>query len=176
MEILAAQSTAPSLLPAADRHVWSLPDTDLAQAAHARRKAAGVLERWRLPPATVDDAVLVVCELVTNAIRHGRSPVHIALHRGQGAVTISVSDQGQVPFPTKGPDLDLGLGLDLGADLDLDLDLDLAVDLDPEHSGGAGECGRGLSIVAALSQAHGYEGGDSTTFWARLHTQPTDLA
>ncbi|MEV8416979.1 ATP-binding protein [Streptomyces niveus] len=167
MEILAAQATALSLLPTADRHVWSLPDTDLAQAAHTRRKAAGVLERWRLPRATVDDAVLVVCELVTNAIRHGRSPVHIALHRGQGALTISVSDQGHVPFPTKGPELDL--------DLDLDLDMDLGVELgaDPDH---LGECGRGLSIVAALSQAHGYEGGDSTTFWARLHTHPTDHA
>lgn len=165
MEILAAQSTALSLLPTADRHVWSLPDTDLAQAAHARRKAAGVLERWRLPRATVDDAVLVVCELVTNAIRHGRSPIHIALHRGQGAVTISVSDQGDVPFPTKGPELDLDL--DLGVDLGVGVELGL----DPDHSG---ECGRGLSIVAALSQAHGYEGGDSTIFWARLHTQPTD--
>ncbi|MET9551699.1 ATP-binding protein [Streptomyces sp. NPDC006645] len=163
MEILAAQSTALSLLPTADRHVWSLPDTDLAQAAHARRKAAGVLERWRLPRATVDDAVLVVCELVTNAIRHGRSPVHIALHRGQGAVTISVNDQGHVPFPTKGPEPDL--------DFDLELDHGGEPGLDQEHSG---ECGRGLSIVAALSHAHGYEGGDSTTFWARLHTRPAD--
>lgn len=152
MEFLAVQPTAHGLLPTADRHVWCLPDTDLTQAAHARRKAAGVLRRWRLPRATVDDAVLVVCELVTNAIRHGRSPVHIALHRGQGALTITVSDYGRVPYPTRGPD----------------------PDPDPAHFGESGESGRGLSIVAALSQAHGYEGGDSTTFWARLHTHPTD--
>ncbi|MET4923794.1 ATP-binding protein [Streptomyces sp. PSRA5] len=147
MEVLAVQPIVQSLLPGADRHVWSLPDTDPTQAAHARRKAAGVLQRWRLPRATVDDAVLVVCELVTNAIRYGRSPVQIALHRGQGALTISVSDHGRVPYPTKG------------------------LDPDPDH---AGESGRGLSIVAALAHAHGYEGGDSTTFWARLRTQPTD--
>lgn len=146
MEILAVQRAALSPPAAEDRHVWCLPDTDLTGAAHARRRAAGVLRRWRLPRATVDDAVLVVCELVTNALRHGRSPVRVALHRGlhrgRGALTISVTDQGHIPYPS-GPEQDLG------------------------H---AGESGRGLSIVAALAQAHGYEGGASTTFWARLHT------
>ncbi|WP_329379657.1 ATP-binding protein [Streptomyces sp. NBC_01716] len=150
MEIPAAQRAAPSLPPTGVRHVWCLPDTDLTQAADARRKATGVLEGWRLPRATVDDAVLVVCELVTNALRHGRSPVRIALHRGvhlgHGALTISVSDQGKIAYPS-GPEEDL------------------------VH---AGENGRGLSIVAALAQAHGYEGGSSTTFWARLPTRAAD--
>ncbi|MFI6079605.1 ATP-binding protein [Streptomyces sp. NPDC051217] len=152
MEILAAQRATLSPPPTTDRHVWCLPDADLTHAADARRRAAGVLRRWRLPRATVDDAVLVVCELVTNALRHGRSPVHVALHRGlhlgRGALTISVSDHGHIPYPT-GPEQDLG------------------------H---AGESGRGLSIVAALAQAHGYEGGNSTTFWARLHTHAADHA
>ncbi|WP_405793432.1 ATP-binding protein [Streptomyces sp. NBC_01506] len=147
MDILAARTGPHSSHRTADRHVWCLPDADSTQAAHARRKAAGVLEKWRLPRATVDDAVLVVCELVTNAIRHGRSPVHIALHRGDGALTIRVSDHGRVAYPAKG------------------------IDLDP-----CTESGRGLSIVAALSQAHGYEGGHSTTFWAQLHTHAADRA
>ncbi|MFD3523338.1 ATP-binding protein [Streptomyces sp. NPDC058653] len=158
MEFLAPQPAAPDLPPAKDlppageRHIWCLPDIGLTGAAHARRRAAGVLHGWRLPRATVDDAILVVCELVTNALRHGRSPVHIALHRGlhrgRGALTISVSDHGHIPYPS-GPEQDL------------------------EH---VGEGGRGLSIVAALAQAHGYEGGNSTTFWARLHTHPADRA
>lgn len=169
MEILAVQPTAHSLPGAVDRHVWCLPDADLTQAAHARRRAAGVLQRWRLPRATVDDAVLVVCELVTNAIRHGRSPVHIALDRRHGALTISVSDHGSVPYPRQ--DLDTEAGRDADSGFDYASDSGFTTGPAADHSE---EFGRGLAIVAALSQAHGYEGGRKNTFWARLHTQAVD--
>ena len=64
---------------------------DLRAPGQARRAVREVLLSWRLP-GLVDAAVLVVSELVTNALRHGRPPVHLVLHRHRRSVRLDVHD------------------------------------------------------------------------------------
>lgn len=56
----------------------------------ARRRARGVLAG--LPAPVVDDVLLVVTELVTNAVEHGRAPVCLELVVRRGAVEVGVTD------------------------------------------------------------------------------------
>ena len=59
--------------------------------AHARRGAREVLLAWRLP-ALVDSVVLVVSELVTNAVLHARTGLSIEVERHDGVVRVTVRD------------------------------------------------------------------------------------
>ncbi|MBA2945779.1 SpoIIE family protein phosphatase [Streptomyces himalayensis] len=68
---------------------WALPDSPLA-AGEARSLAAAQLRAWRLEPL-VDITALLVSELVTNAVRHGRGPIRLRLLRSQSLVC-EVSD------------------------------------------------------------------------------------
>lgn len=43
----------------------------------------------------IDDAVLVVTELLTNAIRHAGGPVALTLDRFEKGVTVAISDRGR---------------------------------------------------------------------------------
>jgi anti-sigma regulatory factor (Ser/Thr protein kinase) len=49
-----------------------------------------------LGPVMLDDVLLVVSELVTNAVRHApdRGPIHLEVHR-DGVLRIEVQDQGE---------------------------------------------------------------------------------
>lgn len=58
---------------------------------HARRFVAASLRSWGLEPL-VDDAMLVVTELATNAVVHAASSFTVALARRDGAMRISVGD------------------------------------------------------------------------------------
>ncbi|MFF0628576.1 ATP-binding protein [Streptomyces sp. NPDC004296] len=94
-----------------------------------RRRARIALGGWDLSPDTVDDALLVVSELVTNAVTHALPPAALRLayaNRRRG-LRIEVSDGGPAPHPHPGPPVD---------------------GLPEEH-------GRGTGIVAALSVRHG---------------------
>ncbi|MBB5931085.1 two-component sensor histidine kinase [Streptomyces echinatus] len=104
-----------------------------------------LLADWSVCPEIVEDALLVVSELVTNAIVHARPPAELRLSwvRGDGcrSLRIEVSDAGAAPA---------GRSL-LGIDPD-------------EH-------GRGEAIVHALATRHGiriHPGG--VTRWAELGT------
>lgn len=48
-----------------------------------------------MTPATLDDVLLVVSELVTNAVRHGRGDVDLRIEVDGGRVTGHVSDEGE---------------------------------------------------------------------------------
>ncbi|MGV9255666.1 ATP-binding protein [Streptomyces sp. NPDC003697] len=96
-----------------------------------RRRVRRVLGSWNLPADVADDVLLVVSELLTNALVHALPPATLRLWRvlvdGTGAVRVEVTDRGptaggQPPAPE---------------------DTREAVDPD-EH-------GRGLGIVDALS-------------------------
>jgi anti-sigma regulatory factor (Ser/Thr protein kinase) len=50
-----------------------------------------VLERWHLL-GHLDSVLVVVSELVTNAVRHGRAPIALSLQRGQRSVRVEVQD------------------------------------------------------------------------------------
>ncbi|MGI5201503.1 ATP-binding protein [Spirillospora sp. CA-108201] len=58
---------------------WDLA-ADTRAAAQARALTRRSLRRWRVTgPDDVHDVVLIVDELVTNAVVHGAGPVHLAL-------------------------------------------------------------------------------------------------
>ncbi|MFJ9611616.1 ATP-binding protein [Kitasatospora sp. NPDC101176] len=65
-------------------------------------------------PMMVADAVLLVSELVGNAVRHTRGPRALLLIRAGGRLRIEVSDESPrppTPRPPHGPDEKGGLGL-----------------------------------------------------------------
>ncbi|MFF6984582.1 ATP-binding protein [Streptomyces sp. NPDC008343] len=110
---------------------FPLPHCQTAPAA-ARRAAASVLDDWGVADDTRYDALVVISELVTNAVEHALPPV--ALHMGIGVDTelhINVSDGG--PSEARGA---------------------------WTASCAAEERGRGRQVIAALSESAGTADGD----------------
>jgi anti-sigma regulatory factor (Ser/Thr protein kinase) len=107
---------------------WDLP-AETGSAATARALTGEALRQWRVPDqADVDDIVLMVDELVTNAVLHGQGQVRLRLRMREAHITAEVGDDSPVrPAPPgRGPDL-----------------LEWAED------------GRGLLLVGALASAFG---------------------
>ncbi|MEU7056180.1 ATP-binding protein [Streptomyces sp. NPDC046197] len=126
------------------RHrTWRLRFTPTPRnVVEARHGARCVLRSWAVPADARESVELVLSELATNAVRHGRVPgrhFEVAMtYDGEKAVEVEVSDAcPQRPVPA---------------------------DPDPE-----GTSGRGLLLVAAL--AHSWEirdRGVGKTVWARV--------
>ena len=74
-------------------------------AAAARRFVAETFRHWGFHHL-VDDACLVVSELVTNAVRHARSDIAVALSRISGAVLVAVADADPRPPTRRCPEPD----------------------------------------------------------------------
>jgi anti-sigma regulatory factor (Ser/Thr protein kinase) len=101
-----------------DTAAFDLPNDDTAP-ARARRAVRQTLTGWRLL-AVVDDAVLAVSELVTNAVRHGLPPIRLLLRRRTGQVRMEVDDARRDPLvtgPTSRPLDESGRGLDIVRDV-----------------------------------------------------------
>jgi anti-sigma regulatory factor (Ser/Thr protein kinase) len=68
-----------------------------------------------LPAETVATAQLLVSELVTNAVVHGREPIGLRISRDQGMLRVEVSDGGaqtaQLIQLVPDPDAEAGRGL-----------------------------------------------------------------
>jgi anti-sigma regulatory factor (Ser/Thr protein kinase) len=107
-------------------------------AALARRLVDRACAEWGLP-ALRDPARLVVTELVSNAVRHARTPLAVCVSRGDDAVDIHVGDRSPtVPRP-RAP-------------------------VEPTVEGG-----RGLHVVAVISDAWGITRTPTgKVVWARL--------
>ncbi|MBL1101733.1 ATP-binding protein [Streptomyces coffeae] len=140
--VITRNSTDTSRREDAER-LFPLPHTPAALAT-VRRHARSVLTGWGLLQENVDDAVLVLSELINNAVTHALPPAYLRLshHRTRvgGTLSIEVVDAG--PAAT--------------------------LQADPRHSE---EHGRGITIVTALCARHGtrpHPGG--ATWWAELHT------
>jgi anti-sigma regulatory factor (Ser/Thr protein kinase) len=58
----------------------------------ARRFVADTLDGWDVPRDVIADAVLLVSELVTNALLHARSAPSVELVRGDGRIRCVVVD------------------------------------------------------------------------------------
>ncbi|WP_354671400.1 ATP-binding protein [Streptomyces sp. CSDS2] len=109
-----------------------------------RRRAAALLAEWRVCPELVEDSLLVVSELVTNAIVHARPPAELRLSWLRGdhpaILRVEVTDAG--PDPAAGA---------------------TRAGIDPD------EHGRGEAIVHALATRHGIQVHPGrVTRWAEL--------
>ena len=75
---------------------WTFPPA-AESARAARRWAEPHLQALQSDEAS-SDALMVLSELVTNAITHGSGPVRVNLEPGDGVVRLEVSDAGrQIP-------------------------------------------------------------------------------
>ena len=89
----------------------------LPYAADAAGAARAYLRRQAnlLHPPMLDDALILTSELVTNAIRHGRPAVTLAIQLEPSALTVVVTDTGPERPPlvpsTPHPDSPTGRGL-----------------------------------------------------------------
>jgi anti-sigma regulatory factor (Ser/Thr protein kinase) len=117
---------------------------DLSSAQAARRFVADVLGEWSLAEL-VDEAELLVSELVTNAVVHTGEAVELRLHRREGGVRVEVIDGSS----ERHPELQ-------------------EVDLDDTS-------GRGLFLVDVLSSAWGIEPhGVGKAVWFELGAHEVD--
>lgn len=116
-----------------------------SSAGLVRRALAAELATLGVSPQVVDDAALVMSELMGNAIRHG-SPrsdgIRVAWWLSNGVVHLEVCDGGDGP---------------------------VAVSARTARGSSDDEVGRGLSIVAMLSSDWGVEQHESgASVWAQL--------
>lgn len=128
-------------------HVCPLPPVAGAVSA-VRRRAGAVLAAWNVSPEILEDTLLVVSELLTNAVVHALPPAELRLswvwRDGLGTLRVEVTDSG--------PAFEAGEARD---------------GIDPD------EHGRGEQIVHALATRHGMRvhcGG--VTRWAELVAAP----
>lgn len=66
---------------------------DAAAVRVARRSAREVIEQWTVRGSVADDACLVISELVTNALMHGRSEAVLRMHHNDDGLLVEVMDQ-----------------------------------------------------------------------------------
>ncbi|MCW2681301.1 MAG: sensor protein [Frankiales bacterium] len=113
---------------------------DRTAASVARARTRTVLGNWRMP-GLLDPLLLVVSELVGNAVRHGRPPVAMLLRRTARGVRVEVHDEA-----TTAPRRAAGLPAD------------------------SAESGRGSFLVDAVSDETGVEQipGDGKVVWATV--------
>jgi hypothetical protein len=118
-----------------------------------RHRSRTFLTHWNFSPEAIDEALLVISELATNAIEHALPPAELRLRMsgtdGRRILHIEVTDAGPAPRPSPSPDR-------------------------PNSD----ESGRGVGIVAALSLRHGtHSTPERIIRWADLpaefrHTHP----
>ncbi|MEJ5915054.1 ATP-binding protein [Pseudokineococcus sp. 1T1Z-3] len=122
-------------------------DADASEVPRARHLLGERLRSWSIEEDVVDTALLLASELVTNAVRHGRPPVHVhAALSGSGVFRVQVDDASAAPVRPQEPDVE-----DLG--------------------------GRGLQLVELLSTAWGsrladvrHDGRTGKCVWFELRT------
>ncbi|GAA3191601.1 ATP-binding protein [Actinocorallia longicatena] len=79
---------------------WEFP-ADLRAPSRARNLTRGELAAWKLTDsADIDDVVLIVDELVANAVVHGRGPIRLRLLLDGLMLRGEISDHSPVAAPT----------------------------------------------------------------------------
>ncbi|MFE1378169.1 ATP-binding protein [Streptomyces sp. NPDC058740] len=116
----------------------------------SRRITAGAMQRWAgIPQDVAADTILIVSELMTNAVQHGGggdSPqaVGLRIERSYGQLLVEVTDSSSKPARLK-------------------------------SAGERATAGRGLHLVEKLATAWGTSNTNHTT-WARFSTEPQESA
>jgi anti-sigma regulatory factor (Ser/Thr protein kinase) len=120
----------------------------VASGLDAPAAARAAVTAWLSPQVAdqvLDDAQLLVSELVTNSVRHARlaagATVRVSVEICDGFMRLEVEDPGDVAIAAVAPDR--------------------------EHGGGFG-----LFLVEALAQRWGSNHGGSTCVWAELAIAP----
>jgi anti-sigma regulatory factor (Ser/Thr protein kinase) len=85
---------------------------DHTAAARARQFVAGTMRAWGCAEM-IEDAELLVSELVTNAVLHARSPARVTIDRDGSRLRVGVYDSSPSPPRLRdyGPDSVTGRGL-----------------------------------------------------------------
>lgn len=87
------------------QHAWPLRE-DARTVGHGRALIRAELSQLSLSSEVVDDAVLMVSELITNALMYGDGPYELALHVDDKEIMCVVVDSSPL-MPAQAPD-DLG--------------------------------------------------------------------
>ena len=116
-------------------------DGDPDAPSRGRHAVTAVLDEWGCEPGTREDLLLVVSELVTNAVVHGAEPIRVTMVRAPERVRVEVTDGAAAASPHGNP-------------------------RPPTDA----ETGRGLSVVTRLAVAWGWRAspGRGKTVWAEL--------
>ena len=99
-------------MPQSDAGSWLIA---LEQDADAPQVARHALGEWLrdLPSHVTENALITVAELVTNAVRFGRPPIHVAATVGTDALVVEVCDAGKDRPRRRVPSDDGGIGLNV---------------------------------------------------------------
>ncbi|MFD3686809.1 SpoIIE family protein phosphatase [Nocardiopsis sp. NPDC058631] len=120
-------------------------------AAAAREFVHDTLLTWGVPDP-FDDVILLVSELVTNAVIHARSALDVTVRRSEGATEVMVTDSApERAVPQAGP-----------------LTVDTSPSRDNERSGGLG-----LALASAIASSWGVSyGRNDKAVWFRIEDSP----
>ncbi|UNZ21303.1 ATP-binding protein [Streptomyces sp. 891-h] len=128
--------------PADLRYDFTLPTAHVTSVPRSRAEVDQVLSSWGLATHPIRDAVLlIVSELVTNAVRHAAvcsSAVDVALAMADGQLDVAVHDRHPHrprALPTPREDGDGGFGLHLVQHLAVEAGGSTAVPADPDGGG-----------------------------------------
>jgi hypothetical protein len=77
---------------------WAGPPI-AASVGRVRHELHQVLTRWRLPEDIIDDALLVVSELLANVVEHARTPFRVVAELRIRVLHLAVHDHGVRPAP-----------------------------------------------------------------------------
>jgi anti-sigma regulatory factor (Ser/Thr protein kinase) len=119
-------------------------DADADAPARGRHAVTVVLARWGCAESAQEDLLLVVSELVTNAVVHGAEPIVVTVTRAPERVRVEVTD-GLSDAPPHN-----------------------------NRAAPNAETGRGLSVVTRLAVAWGWRAspGRGKTVWAEVPLPP----
>lgn len=92
---------------------------------HLRKRASMIFSAWMLSTDETQAAELLISELLTNAVEHGRGEMTLAVARTASALEITVADHGEAARSTSPGDPDEhGRGLAIVAAIAQDLSID----------------------------------------------------
>ena len=139
---------------------------DLRSVSRGRAKLAEIARAWACPGHLLDDARVVLSELMSNGVLHARTEMRVVISRRGKGLRLEVHDESPAP-PLPPPTLVEGTVSLLDEPIQLEL-------MGPRFPPAA--TGRGLSIVSALASAWGWypEAGGGKIVWAELGTVETD--